>query len=81
MSNEPERLGSTTTLAEWVSRIRKAHPINGIMFECGIHRYRTGESRPYDNYLGRMNGGQTLYRLGWDMARRDALLSNEKAEL
>ena len=56
--------------------MRDAHPIIWIDFQCGIDRYKAGGTRPYDNYWGRMAGGQTLYRLGWDMARRDALLSN-----
>ena len=66
----------STTIEEYVRGMRKAYPIIWINFQLGIDRYNAGEGRPYDNYWKHMSKSQELYRLGWDMARRDALLSN-----
>lgn len=67
------------SLEDYVRQMREAHPIIWPEFQAGIDRYKAGKSRPYDNYWGRMNKGQELYRLGWDLAQRDHLLSQERA--
>jgi len=62
------------TLGWWIEEMKRIHPRIGWDFEIGVVMFEKGDKRPYDNYWGKMNEGQKLLRLGWDMARRSKRL-------
>ena len=80
-SGSVQPVGSATrkpeTLAEWIVAMSEAHPRAGIYFELGIMLHRDGGKCP-GPFWGRMTVRDKLYRLGWQMANREALTPNAK---
>lgn len=65
------------TLSWWIDEMDRIHPKVGVSFKIGVRMFEAGDPRPYDKYFGRMNTGQELLQLGWDMARRSKCLLAE----